>query len=582
MSWGLKIPVMTTLTHAGIATLPEREAALLRAAPFGLDDAALGWVAATRARLSPQAKLRQLFNIGLHGDDPQAAQEAARLGLGGYTRFVGADFEAAWRATRTLLEAAEVPPLISGDLEGGAIAMPFGTRLPNQLGLAAAGDTALSQQAVQVLAREARALGYNWTFTPVVDLNVAFRSAIVATRSYGSDPATVLAQAQVNVGAFQSHGIAATAKHWPGEGFDDRDQHLVTTLNPLDRAQWEQTFGRIYRRLVDQGVMAVMSAHVAWPAYAREHGAQGLEACRPASVSSLLNQRLLRGELGFNGLIVSDASGMGGLTAWAPRAQVVADLFNSGCDMLLFPSPFEADFAHLERAVGEGLVSEARIDEALLRVLGLKATLGLHRQSLDERLPPLAQARQVVRCAEHVEVERRASSASVTLVKDVQGLLPLSPGQHRRIVLVTDPERSGFAFQAPPPLHLPRLLEARGFDVRAFDPEQPPTPADTDLVLYLLAQESLLTRSHIYLDWTRMHGTFRTAMKRYWHDIPCALVSLGHPYYLYDAPRMPCVVNAYSATEPVQQAVLRKLLGEEPFTAGSPVDATCGLPDALY
>lgn len=566
----------------GSEHLTATEQALLRASPFHLDEQALAWVAQTRTRLSPAQKLRQLFNLGLHGDDLQAAQDAARLGLGAYTRFVGADMPTAWHATRALLEAAEVPPLISGDLEGGAIAMPFGTRLPNQLGLAACADPQINEDAVAVMAREAKAMGYNWSFTPVVDINAAFRSAIVATRSYGSDRDAVLRLARSHVATYQRHGIAATAKHWPGEGFDDRDQHLVTTINPLGRERWEREFGRNYRQLIDDGVLAVMAGHIAWPDYAQAQGAKGLEACRPASVSDLLNLRLLRGELGFNGVIVSDASGMAGLTSWAPRSQLVADLFNSGCDMMLFPSPLQADLAHLEAAIDKGWVSWTRIEQALLRVLGLKAALGLHRQSIDERLLPLSQAQALLRSTAHLQVERRAASASITLVKDVQGLLPLSPQRHRRIVLVTDPERSGFAFQPPPALLLPQLLAEQGFELRAFDPEHPPTPEDTDLVLYLLAQESLLTRSHIYLDWVRLHGNFRTSMKRFWHELPCALVSLGHPYYLYDAPRMPCVVNAYCATPAVQEAVLRKLLGLEAFSAHSPVDAHCGLPDAHY
>ena len=118
--------------------------------------------------------------------------------------------------------------------------------------------------------------------------------------------------------------------------------------------------------------------------------------------------------------------------------------------------------------------------------------------------------------------------------------------------------------------------------MRAFDASRPPSPADTDLMLYLFAQESLLLKSHIYIDWERVHGGFRTAMRRFWHEIPCVLVSFGHPYGLYDAPRMPCVINAYTAIAPVQAAVLRKLLGEEPFTGVSPVDPFCGLPDAAY
>lgn len=554
----------------------------LRRPPFSLDEEGIAWVQGTLASLDTDQKLRQLFNVALHGEDAADVARVVALGVGGVTRFVGPDFERSWAVAQELVEGSAIPLLLSGDIEGGSIAMPFGSRLPNQLGLAATGSTALSEQAAEVLAAEARALGYNWTFTPVVDINAAFRSAIVATRSYGSDVDTILAHALGHVHAFQGSGLAATAKHWPGEGFDDRDQHLVTTLNPLDRADWEASFGRLYRELIQAGVMTVMSAHIAWPDYARQHGMEGLEACRPASVSRLLNEQLLRGELGFNGLIVSDASGMAGLNAWADRAETVPEVIANGCDMLLFPSPFETDFQHVLNALADGRLSANRIEEACTRVLGLKAALGLHRKTQNQLLPPMEAARAVLRSPEHLAVERAAAGASITLVKDVQGLLPLDCKRHRRIVLVTDPQRGGFAYQAPLPLQLPQWLSERGFDVRPYDPATPPTPDDTDLVLYLLAQESLLTQSHIYLDWNRLHGSLGTAMQRHWHRLPSLLVSLGHPYYLYDAPRMPCVINAYSAILPVQQAVLERLLGEQPFTGTSPVDVSCGLPDALH
>jgi beta-N-acetylhexosaminidase len=435
---------------------------------------------------------------------------------------------------------------------------------------------------VSVLAAEARALGYNWTFTPVLDINAAFRSAIVATRSYGSNVETILEHGLVNVRAFQRAGIAATAKHWPGEGFDDRDQHLVTTINPLDMAAWRERFGVLYQGLIDAGVMTVMSAHIALPSYAKQHGASGLELYRPASVSRFLNLDLLRGELGFNGLIVSDASAMAGLSSWADRAECIPEVISSGCDVLLFPSPFEADFGHVMKALSDGRITEARLEDAVTRVLALKAALGLHRKSVDELLPPLPQAREVVRSAPHLAVGQRVASAAITLVKDVRHTLPLSVAKHRRIVVCTDSERGGFAGQPAMELIVERLLGERGFELRAFDPQKPPTPADTDLVLYLLAQESLLVRSHIYLDWARVHGSWQAGMRRHWHPLPCVLVSFGQPYYLYDAPRLPCVVNAYTAIEPVQQAVVRKLLGEEAFTGTQPVDAFCGLPDAHY
>ena len=556
--------------------------ATLALAPFSLDAEAIAWVTRTRDSLSTEQKVRQIFNLACHGDDPKAIDSLSALKVGGITRFGGADLEASWRATRSLVERSEIPLLISGDIEGGAIGIPFGTRITNQLGLAATGSPALADEAVSVLAAEARALGYNWTFTPVLDINAAFRSAIVATRSYGSNVETILEQGLVNVRAFQRAGIAATAKHWPGEGYDDRDQHLVTTINPLDMAAWRESFGRLYQGLIDAGVMTVMSAHIALPAYAKQHGASGLELYRPASVSRFLNIDLLRGELGFKGLIVSDASAMAGLSSWADRAECIPEVISSGCDVLLFPSPFETDFGHVMKALSDGRITEARLEDAVTRVLGLKAALGLHRKSVDELMPPLPQARAIVRSAPHRAVEQRVASAAITLVKDVRQTLPLSVAKHRRIVVLTDSERGGFAGQPAMELIVQRLLGERGFEVRAFDAANPPTPADTDLVLYLLAQESLLVRSHIYLDWSRVHGSWQGGMRRYWHPLPCMLVSFGHPYYLYDAPRLPCVVNAYTAIEPVQQALVRKLLGDEPFTGAQPVDAFCGLPDAHF
>jgi beta-N-acetylhexosaminidase len=273
---------------------------------------------------------------------------------------------------------------------------------------------------------------------------------------------------------------------------------------------------------------------------------------------------------------------MAGLGSWADRATFAPEVIANGCDVFLFPAPFEVDFPHVMRALSDGRLSEQRVEEAVTRVLGLKAALGLHRMTLDERLPPLEDARATVRAPQHVEVEARVAGASVTQVKDVSGILPLSPDRHRRVVVLTDPARGGFAGQPAFPLTLADDLRARGFEVRDFDPAQPPTPADTDLLVYLLAQESLLVRSHIYLDWATLHGDWRLGMRRFWHDIPSVLVSYGQPYYLYDAPRMPCVVNAYTANAPMQAAVLQRLLGEAPFTGVSPVDAFCGLPDARY
>lgn len=437
-------------------------------------------------------------------------------------------------------------------------------------------DVQASATIARIMAEEARAAGINWSFTPVIDINALFRSPIVATRGLGSDPDRIRDHALAHIREVQAAGVAATVKHWPGEGHDDRDQHLVTTINPLSIDDWHASHGALYRAAVEAGVMSVMSAHIAFPAYvlAQDPDA-GVEACRPASTSRLLNQTLLREGLGFNGLIVSDATPMAGLGAWAHRDLALPDVVSSGCDIILFSDEPEADIARIEAALDDGRITAARLDEAMVRILGLKAALDLHRTG---KVP--ADRARLARPAS-AETARRITARAPTLVKDVQGILPLSPDRHRRVLvystgIVTPLHGDGM------PMLFPDLLRAEGFDVTLHDPATRPDPRSFDLVLYVMAEETLLTRGRIFLDWNRLTGGMFGAMVRPWHEVPTALISFGYPYYLYDAPRLPCVVNAYATMDTMQRATVDCLLGRAPFLGTNPVDPFCSLPDARH
>jgi beta-N-acetylhexosaminidase len=452
---------------------------------------------------------------------------------------------------------------------------PFGTEVPNPLALAAVDDVQASTTIARIMAEEARAAGVNWSFTPVIDINALFRSPIVATRGLGSDPDRIRAHALAHIRGLQANGVAATVKHWPGEGHDDRDQHLVTTINPLSMEEWNATHGALYRAAIDAGVMAVMSAHIAFPAYVLSKTPDaGLEAYRPASVSSLLNQTLLRGELGFNGVIVSDATPMAGFGAWAHRDEMLPEVISSGCDVILFSDEPEADIARIEAALDDGRITPARLDEALVRVLGLKAALGLHRDRANADRSKLFNA-------ESAKIAKAITARAPTLVKDVKGILPLSPDRHRRVLvfstgIVTPLHGTGM------PMAFPEMLRAEGFEVTVHQPGDKTDQRDFDLVLFVMAEETLLTRGRIFLDWNRLTGGMHGAMQRHWHEVPTALISFGYPYYLYDAPRMPCVVNAYATMDAMQRATLDCLMGRAPFARKNPVDPFCGLPDARY
>ena len=551
----------------------------LSAAPFNLDDEAIAWVHTTRDTLAPRDKLAQLFVLLSRGDAEEAIEPIRNFRPGGITRIYSGDLASEINLARQLDAVGPAPMLVSADLEGSRMSLPFGTSVPNPLGLAAVDDVEATTAISTIMAQEARAVGLNWSFTPVIDINAAWRSAIVGTRSYGSDVDRIERHALAQIAAFQANGVAATVKHWPGEGFDDRDQHLVTTVNPLTLAEWEDKFGRLYRAAIEAGVLSVMSAHIAFPAFARELDPDATsEAFRPASLSRALNETLLRDRLGFNGLIVSDATPMAGMGDWGPRDETLPELVIAGCDVILFSDDANADLMRLVKAVADGRLTQERVDEAVTRILALKAALGLHK---DRSEPNLESATKIVATPQNLEISRLVTLKVPTVVKDVNSLLPLSPQKHKRVLVYSTGAVQPFAPE-PIPLSLPDRLTTEGFEVTLHTPDMAVRASDFDLVLYLLAEETLLTRSRIFLDWKRLTGSVFGAMHRHWHEVPTVMVSLGYPYYLYDAPRVSTYINAYGSSDAIQTAVLQTLLGRAPFLGTNPVDPFAGSEQAKY
>lgn len=552
----------------------------LYARPFSLDNEAIAWVHTTREALSPRDKLAQLFVLLARGAPDEVNETVRSFKPGGITRVYSADLAAEIGLVQELAEHSAIPLLVSADLEGSRMSLPFGTSVPNPLGLAAVDDVEATTAISTIMAREASAVGLNWSFTPVIDINAAWRSAIVGTRSFGKDIEKIERHALAQIAAFQANGVAATVKHWPGEGYDDRDQHLVTTVNPLGVAEWEESFGRLYRKAIEAGVMSVMSAHIAFPAFVRALNPEaGAEAFRPASLSRILNQDLLRRELGFNGLIVSDATPMAGMNDWGPRDEVLPEAVIAGCDVILFSDDPNADLMRLVKAVADGRLPQERVDEAVTRVLALKAALGLHKT--ERASLSLAAAQKVVDDPQSAIVARSVSARVPTLVKDVRNILPLSVARHRRVLVYSGGVVLPFA-PVPLSLSIPERLTIEGFEVTVYEVGMKVSPRDFDLVVYLFAEETLLTRSRIFLDWHKLTGSVFGAMARYWNDLPTLMISFGWPYYLHDAPRVPAYVNAYGSNEAIQAAVMEAIMGRQEFTGVSPVDPFVGSEQGRY
>ena len=537
--------------------------------PFLLDDEAATWVETVLKSMSQEQKLAQLINVLIRTDDPEELAQLQRLGLGSMARKVSGDADLERKIRDDFHAQAPVPLLITADLEGSRMSQPGGVVLPNPLGIAAVDDVTATERATEILAMDGLANGINWTFTPLLDINKEFRSAIVGTRSFGSDLERIRRHMLTQIRTFQGKGVAATAKHWPGEGYDDRDQHLVTTINPLSVEEWEATFGSLYRDAIQSGVLSVMPGHIAFPAWVRKLGFEA-DAFTPATINRHLTQTLLRDHLGFNGVIVSDATAMAGLNAFAKRKDFLPKIISAGCDIILFSNDPQQDLRWLQEAIEDGRLSLERLDEAVSRILSLKARVGLHNG-----IPALPARDRAADEAFAKELHQRVP----TLVKDTQNLLPISPEKHRRVLIISggivDP------FQPNPmPFQLPEMMQEKGFEVSVYRAGEEVDPSAYDLLLYLFGEETLLTRNHIFIDWLKLMGGFQFSMQRFWHEVPTAMISFGYPYHLYDAPRVPTYINAYSTTEQMQSAVLNALLGETPWQGTSPVDPFCGLEDA--
>lgn len=558
----------------------------LKAKPFYLTDEDIQWIEATKASLTLEEKFAQLFNLQCldmanFSFTPESYRDQVETALkhkiGGFHLFALSpeiDKFSQQALINEMQERSEIPMLLSGDLEkgpcmGAADATQFGT----QMEIAATDSEEFAYKYGQTIGLEGTAVGFNWHFGPIIDINYNHGNQICNTRVFSDDPATVRKLAVPTVKGIQESDMAACVKHWPGDGMDDRDQHHMTTINSLSMEEWRNTYKKGYEATIEEGVMSVMSAHIALPAYYEELGITDIKKkYTPGSLSYELNQKLLREELNFNGLIVSDATLMGGMESYCTRAELVPMAIASGIDMFLFTSDLAYDLKMMIKGYEDGVITKQRLDEALTRVLALKASLKLHKKQEDGKIFGDKTQLDIVGCDEHKTWARDCAKNAVTLVKDTQNLLPLEKGKYKKALLIhqgaSGIQGAGFTGD-----YFQELLEKEGIEVTR-DSVMLEENNPYDLVIYLMDIEANFTNPSLRIN--PMIDLFRWYASR----VPTVLVSLGTPYALYERPQMKTVVNAYDSSDTVQEEVIKCLFGHQPFVGKSPVDAFCGLEDA--
>ena len=297
----------------------------LKAKPFNLSDVQIKWVNETLASLSVEEKIGQLFTFVTYTDDEKVLESFVTKYHVGGVMCRQMQIDHLLNTISMLQKNSEVPLLISANLEAGARGVcDEATKAGCQMSIAAGPGPEGAAVLGDICGKEGSALGVNWAFAPVSDIDYNFRNPITNTRTYGSDPEMVRNCVVNYIKACQKHGVAATAKHFPGDGCDERDQHLVSSINDLSCEEWDRTYGEIYRSAIDAGVLTVMTGHIMQPAWSKKLDPELKdEDIMPGSLSEELLNGLLRERLGFNGLIVTDATTMAGFSIPMPRSKAV-------------------------------------------------------------------------------------------------------------------------------------------------------------------------------------------------------------------------------------------------------------------
>ena len=413
-----------------------------------------------------------------------------------------------------------------------------------------------------------------------------FRNPIMATRLYGADEKLVAECGKAYTEAAQSLNMAVSIKHFPGDGVDERDQHLVTSINSLSCEEWDATFGAAYKTSIDAGALTVMVGHIMQPEYSRRLS-PGIkdEDIMPATLSPELINGLLRGKLGFNGMIVTDATTMAGFCVPMDRKEAVPKTIAAGCDMFLFARNLEEDYNFMVRGVEEGIITPERLDEAVMRILATKAAIRLPEKKADGTIyVDMEEAVKIVGCKEHKAIEAECSDHAVTLVKNKQNLIPIKVEDYKRVLLypILSGESAFGGGGEDVGGIMKNALEKEGFEVTIFEAvkamEGGVKPcsefkANYDLLLYVGNMATKSNQTVVRIEWAQPMGA---NCPNFQASIPTMFISFANPYHLIDVPRIRTFINAYKFKEVNVQAVIDKLLGRSKFKGVSPVDAFCG------
>ena len=538
---------------------------------------------ASRPQLSLDEKIGQLLVPGAHGtfmaessmSYQQLVHQVRDNHVGGFIWFLSNVYETAL-LNQKLQEQSKIPLLISADLESG-IGMRFldTTFWPSAMAIAATGDPSYAERAGAVVAREAKAIGINHILAPVADVNVDPDNPVINTRSYGEDPEQVAKFVSAFIRGVQSEHVLACAKHFPGHGDTHVDSHrslpvLSVTRERLDRGELVP-----FRAAIATGVKSVMIGHLSIPSieptlapvrdFGHSDNPYGTRADEvpaggtlPATVSPRIISGLLRHDLGYTGLVVSDAFDMGGLTEHFDPGEAAVRAIEAGEDQVMLSPNVDAAVAAVKAAVKSGRITEARIDESVHRILDAKAFTGAPNIDAENIF-------HTIDAPEHRQLASEIAEHALTLVRAQNGVMPLKRNARVLLVLIND------VTDAPNPLtELQREVSAhldtppQVITMSSGAQALPPVVGRFDTAIVGLAIRARSGAGSIAVP-----AAAREFVRSL--NVPVIAISFGSPYLLREIPIVGTYICAYGIQPVMQVAAAKAIFGESRFSGRLPV-----------
>lgn len=564
------------------------------------------WADKTLKKMTVDEKVGQLVHVGInarfaHQESSffkELRRHVTENKIGGVIFFGAPIYETTHLANR-MQEAARIPLLMSLDAETG-IGMRFfdATNFPWAMAVAATGEPEFARRMGAITGREARAIGIQHVYAPVLDVNNNADNPVINVRSFGEDPEDVARFGVAFAQGLQSKRVIATAKHFPGHGDTNVDSHRGLPIIDLPKSRLDSLELVPFRRAVEGGIGSVMIAHIALPQIDGEEirplkeyqggdaepGAEIVseKATIPATLSHKVQTEILRNELGFKGLIVSDAMSMSGLTLYFTQEEAGVRAFLAGTDILEKPEDVDAMIRGLKAAVASGRIPMARLDESVRRQLAWKHAVGLAKQ----KITPLDQIDRIVSGPDSTKLTDEIATRAITLVRQEEGLLPLSKERKVAVLGISN------GFDGP------STMQSFASSLRAglwLAPGPDIVPSERGNFASVYLQENSLPQavenarkavaeSDVVI--VGLYGRVRSGAKNS-VGIPengAAIlrealaagkqvigVSFGNPYILSSFPEMKTYIVAYGDMASLQRASARGIIGQQQFTGKLPI-----------